>query len=86
MRLPRRTFALAALAFTPLVPRFAESQSPIRVKLVLHAPSLPDTATAFVTGQLEQLGDWNPGIVRMTHAGSHTWTREFTMPRPASCG
>ncbi len=53
----------------------AKAQQPIPVKVLfeLHAPSLPDSTTIFIAGNEPELGNWNPGKVKLQNKGNHTW-------------
>ena len=57
---------------------------PLHVTLELIAPSLPDSTTVFVAGSLPQLGNWNPGAVRLTPRGDHVWRLNLVLDRTVS--
>ncbi len=54
----------------------------IHVTFLLSAPTLSADTAVYITGGTEQLGQWNPGIIRMEYAGNHTWrkARYFIYP------
>lgn len=76
---------LVPLLILSLISVNVQSQNdPIRVTFVLTSPDLPDDASVYITGGIEQLGMWNPGRVRMDAKGNHTWTKEIMVNRPMS--
>lgn len=62
----------------------AAAQHPARVTFELNSPDLPAAATVYITGGIEQLGNWNPASVKMDYRGNHTWVKEITVNVPAS--
>ena len=62
----------------------AFAQSVFRTTIELVAPSLPDSATVYVTGSLPALGNWNPAAIKLLWVGAHTWRLTFTLDRPTS--
>ena len=69
------TFAFVSqLAFLSLVARAAD----VDVTFQLSTPELAENAEVFITGSVPGLGNWDPGKVRMTAAGGHIWTYQFT--------
>jgi predicted alpha/beta superfamily hydrolase len=60
------------------------AQSAVRATIELIAPSLPDSATVYVTGSLPALGSWNPAAIRLPSVGGHTWRLTITLDRPTS--
>ena len=63
---------------------YAQTERAINVTFILTSPDLPDDTSVYITGSVEQLGMWNPGLVKMDAKGSHTWTREIVINRPLS--
>lgn len=57
---------------------------PVRVTLEVVAPSLPDTTVVYVAGGIPQLGNWNPGKVRLSPRGNHTWRIDISLDGPQS--
>lgn len=77
----RHILLLVALA----VPYTVQAQgAPVHVTLALVAPTLPDTVAVYVAGGIPQLGNWNPGKVRLSPRGSHTWSVDITIDGPQS--
>jgi len=62
----------------------AQIQSELRVTFVLTSPDLPDDTPVYITGGVEQLGNWNPAKVKMDSKGNHTWIKEITVERQQS--
>ena len=62
----------------------AQNEPLIRVTFILNSPDLPDEAAVYITGGIEQLGNWNPGSVKMDFKGNHTWSKEIVINRPMS--
>jgi enterochelin esterase-like enzyme len=56
----------------------------IRVTLLLVSPALPDSAAVFVAGGLPQLGEWDPGKVRLSARGNHAWSATIALDGPTS--
>jgi predicted alpha/beta superfamily hydrolase len=44
----------------------------------LETPDLPGDSTVYITGSTADLGNWNPGKVKMRSAGNHVWTYDIT--------
>jgi predicted alpha/beta superfamily hydrolase len=49
-----------------------------KITFLLHTPGLPDTAIVFITGNMEQLGYWNPSFVNMERAGENSWKKTIS--------
>jgi predicted alpha/beta superfamily hydrolase len=47
---------------------------PSQIKFIVVSPSLPDDSTVFICGSLPQLASWDPGKIRMSSEGNHTWS------------
>jgi len=62
----------------------AQNEPVIRLTFILTSPDLPSDTSVYITGNLEELGSWNPGKVKMQPKGDHTWTKEITITRPQS--
>lgn len=62
----------------------AQDAATVHVTFVLNSPDLPGDSTVYITGSIDQLGNWNPGLVKMDYKGDHTWTKEITLGGPAS--
>ena len=85
MKKPAVRFLLSLFLATALCASLrAQNDTVIRVTFILTAPDLPADTSVYITGSLEQLGNWNPGKVRMDPKGNHTWTKEISINRPLS--
>src|SRR5678815_5213639 len=62
----------------------AQSEAVINVTFILTSSDLPGDTAVYITGSLEQLGNWNPGKVKMDSNGEHTWTKRIAINRPLS--
>ena len=83
MAMKLRSISVILLSFFILFRTNAQEQT-IRINFILSSPDLsPDTAV-FIAGGHEQLGNWNPGKVKMNYSGNHTWTYEITLNRALS--
>ena len=78
-----RFVCLLVLILTAL-PLSAQTEPAIRVTFVLTSPDLPDDTAVYITGGMDQLGNWNPAKVRMDSKGNHTWAKEIVLTRPLS--
>jgi predicted alpha/beta superfamily hydrolase len=65
-------------------PTHARSGPDITVTFVLRSPDLAETSTVYITGGIEQLGNWDPGKIPMEYAGDHKWTKKITLAAPLS--
>jgi predicted alpha/beta superfamily hydrolase len=50
-----------------------------KIDLYLYAPSLPSDSSVYICGSIPQLAGWNPGKIRMSDAGYHTWKFTFSV-------
>ena len=57
----------------------AQHEPVIHLTFILTSPDLPSDTSVYITGNLEELGRWNPGKVKMQPNGNHTWTKEITI-------
>lgn len=44
----------------------------------LESPDLSEDSTVYITGSIEELGNWDPGEVKMKFEGNHTWKYSIT--------
>jgi predicted alpha/beta superfamily hydrolase len=68
--------ALLCLLFSQAM---AQNTINIHVTFLLTAPTLSTDTAVYITGGTEHLGQWNPGVIRMEHAGNHTWRKTVTV-------
>lgn len=43
------------------------------IEFRVTAPSLSDDASVYICGNIPRLANWNPGALKMTNTGNHTW-------------
>lgn len=48
-------------------------QIPEGIVIQMHSPELADSSTVYITGSIDQLGNWNPAAIKMSSIGDHTW-------------
>ncbi len=60
----------------------AHSQQTIRCTFRMTSPSLQHSSKVCITGNLQQLGFWDPGKVVMEQTGDHTWSTTVTLGGP----
>lgn len=62
----------------------APAQTPTEkvVTFMLHTPGLPDTAQVYLTGNVPELGNWNPAKIEMERSGDDTWEKEIVLRDP----
>jgi predicted alpha/beta superfamily hydrolase len=60
------------------------SAQEIKCSFVLYAPGLADTSSVFISGSLNQLGNWNPSRVKMEFVGSQMWKKEIVVEQVVS--
>lgn len=51
----------------------AQRHQDITVKFEMNSTKLENRTKVFITGNLPQLGDWNPSKIPMTSIGNHRW-------------
>ena len=44
------------------------------ITFLMTSPSLPDDSSVYICGNLPQLGNWNPSVIKMRNTGNHTWS------------
>lgn len=74
---------IAALLFYAVNAQ-AQNESSIHVTFLLNTLVLPSESTVYLTGSIEQLGNWNPGLIKMDYKGDHTWIKEITLAQPTT--
>jgi predicted alpha/beta superfamily hydrolase len=43
---------------------------------------MPDTTNVYITGNISELGNWNPAKERMEYIGQHTWSKKIELQQP----
>lgn len=46
----------------------------VSITFRMESPDLPEDSTVYITGSTAELGNWNPGKVKMKFEGDHVWT------------
>lgn len=80
----KRFYALFALFLLFAINVQAQDATSVHVTFVLNSPDLASDSQVYITGSIDQLGNWNPGLVKMDYKGDHTWTKEITLSKPAA--
>ncbi|MFZ1279225.1 MAG: carbohydrate-binding module family 20 domain-containing protein, partial [Ignavibacteriaceae bacterium] len=52
----------------------------IYVKIIVFAPGLSDTEKVFITGSLNQIGNWNPSAISLDKINDSTFSKSFNFP------
>lgn len=72
----KKIFLLFALV---LVLKIQAQTVNLLIKVI--SPTLDDTSKVFISGNAEEFGNWNPGIVQLDNMGSKTWSKKFRIPK-----
>jgi predicted alpha/beta superfamily hydrolase len=78
-----KSLAATLLAFASTC-TLAMDDEPLEVTFELIAPGLAADAPVHISGDIPQLGNWQPGAVKMEYAGNETWRKTITMDAPRS--
>jgi predicted alpha/beta superfamily hydrolase len=65
--------------------QLAAQQQVVKTKEILFqvtSPSLPDDSAVYICGNLPQLSNWNPSVLKMKNNGNHVWS--FTIKTDAT--
>ncbi|KAB2909420.1 MAG: hypothetical protein LC102_02300 [Ignavibacteriales bacterium] len=54
---------------------------PVKVEIKVNAKNVLNDEAVYITGSLPQLGNWNPGKIKMTETQPGTWSFFFTADR-----
>jgi Starch binding domain len=75
-----KEFLFSLITFLGTLPFLASNNlgQGVVVTFRLESPDLPDDSTVYITGSAADLGDWDPGKVKMKFAGNHVWTHNIT--------
>ena len=80
-----KTFSLlVALLLFCAINVQSQTESIIHVTFILNSPELSADNSVYITGGIEQLGNWNPGQVKMDYKGDQTWSKEIIVNKPLS--
>lgn len=52
----------------------------VNVKIIVFAPGLSDTEKVFITGSLNQIGNWNPSAISLDKINDSTFSKSFNFP------
>jgi predicted alpha/beta superfamily hydrolase len=61
---------------------FVSAQQKGNVSFVLHSPTLTEEASVYITGSIDELGNWSPDKVKMEYAGDNKWMKVITITVP----
>jgi predicted alpha/beta superfamily hydrolase len=53
----------------------------VNVLIKVISPTIDDTSQVFIAGNIEEFGNWNPGIVLLDNMGNKTWSKKFRVPK-----
>jgi len=53
----------------------------VNVLIRVISPALDDTSRVFISGNIEEFGNWNPGIVQLDNMGYKIWSKKFRLPK-----
>jgi len=56
------------------------SQSNKEIKFVVFSKSVSDSQTVYITGNLPEIGNWDPGTISLTKERNNKWTGTFSLP------
>ena len=62
----------------------AQKLHPVSVTFRLTSTALPEDSSVFITGNIEPLGEWNPGKTKMNYEGNHVWRIRINIDKPVS--
>lgn len=48
-----------------------------KVQIIINASNVADTENIFISGNLPELGSWNPGLVNLNKLNDSTWSIDF---------
>lgn len=75
-------FLFSLVAFLGALPLPISNISGLGVVITfrLKSPDLPGDSMVYITGSTADLGNWDPGKVKMKFEGNHIWTYSITCP------
>lgn len=62
----------------------AQPMARIHVTFTLRSPDLPGDTAVYITGSIDELGNWDPGNVKMAYKGDHSWSKEIDIDTSTS--
>ena len=72
-----KTTLFLFLLLLPCVSLPARKQ--LHVRFILHSDAVSKDSMVFITGSIPQLGNWDPGKVKMRYAGNQNWSKEIIL-------
>ena len=72
----KRFFVLLVLSISVL-----NAQDKVKITFEVISPSLDDTAKVYIAGNVDELGDWNPGKIILEYNGTKIWSRKFEIAK-----
>ncbi len=72
---------LLIFAFSLLIAFNFCSNNNVNLNVVITADNLPDESTIFITGNDEQLGNWQPDSIQLEKNENGTWTKSFSFEK-----
>ena len=57
------------------------AQESIEITFKIEANNIPDSEKVYITGNAQEFGNWNPGIVSLINTSGNFWERSFTFPK-----
>src|SRR4030066_921909 len=57
------------------------SQNNVNVKIEIIADSLPDGTTIYITGNEDQLGNWQPNSIELDKIENGKWSKSFSFTK-----
>ncbi len=54
--------------------------SQVRVEIIVVTTQLNENENIFIAGNVQQLGNWNPGIISLNKLDDSTWSKVFVFP------
>lgn len=70
-------FSLLSLFFLHI--NQAQDESRIYVTFILSSSNLSSDSSVYITGSIDQLGNWNPGKIKMDYIGNNRWKKEISL-------
>lgn len=56
---------------------------PINVKIIVKAEGVENSESVYIAGNMQAIGNWNPGNKKFTKESDGSWVFSFTMPKAA---
>ncbi|MEW6196655.1 MAG: alpha/beta hydrolase-fold protein [Bacteroidota bacterium] len=76
----RKIFFYLILIFVYISPFYAQVQK-VKITFEIITPGIDDTATVYIAGNQPELGNWNPGEVKLERINKQLWKKTFEFPK-----